>query len=180
MDILARKAILTAFFLLCLIGCVSTPSDKFNFSLKAGEGKGSVWSKSLLASSSDMVFKFHLQQSIPRAADVRFAFSSFNKGDPELTIRLTDRSCSGAYEVGVSYRSGTREIQSFYFRKKLLWDEYTTIAVRWEKGNQVLMTLNGDEVKKMETLNAIRTVDINVESGGLDMDELVYQNLEAK
>lgn len=174
MDVQRIKALLKGTVLLFLTGCASLPAQDFKFFLNANSPGQSSWSQKGLTSTGSLVFKFRLQQTAGDAASVKITFKSLGV-EPSMIVRISDKHCVGAYTISIQYIVNSRETHTAYLKTRLLWDEDSTLSIQWGKKGRASLSVNALESQVISLSQGVRSVRVDVSSGGLDVSELTYR-----
>lgn len=173
-----RKRIFSLFIVLlfCQTGCATRPPGSFNFILDADNPRESNWKLESLASSGGLAIKFRLRQTVSQAAWIEFSVEGDDKYNPILLVRISDPSCTGAYNVMVQYKTGSRESRINYFVEKLPWDSDDVLALRWNQTGNAQLLINNFEPLNLSLAQSIGDIHVEAKNGAIEVSDLTYIN----
>jgi hypothetical protein len=168
---------LFAWPILLLVGCATQPPGHHHFTL--GEGTAPPmehWSLEGLAREGVLDMRAHFgAESTPRqVARLALAWGSPAPNAPgALTLRASDPGCAGAYGFALSRAAHDDSVTTDYLDRKLPWGAPLHMRVAWS-GRDAQVTIDGIGERRVELSSAIDRMSVDVSSGTLIVDDLVY------
>lgn len=177
------RRILTPLILLWLSGCADLPSGEHRFSVLAGEkAEQRSWSIKGLASHGRINFTGVMREEATesKVSHLKLTFGDRDVYGPPATVTLHDPGCEGAYSVRIAHRTQENVEERSFPRNKLPWGKPLVMQAEWWPDGRLVIDIK-DIGRSTVMLNGkVENFTVSVWTGGIEVDNLQYENLVAK